>query len=169
MRNPPLILVIDDDRDFRDIMSAKLKAVGFTAETAMNGVEGVKKTTELKPDLVLMDINMPGMSGTDAALTIKQNPETANIKISFLTNAANPWPGLTGDKSAITEELGIDKFLEKTQDLKALIEEIKAILAGSEPQGAKPASAPQILQETQMPQAPAAAAAPPPPKEPAPP
>lgn len=128
VREKPLILIVDDEESFREIMSVKLKAGGFDVIAAENETEAFKKAKQFLPDLILMDIFMPGGTGTDAALMIKQDSETKNVKIAFLTNLKEPWPGLSGDNQKISQELGMIDFLEKTEDLNLLMEKIKKIL-----------------------------------------
>ncbi len=131
MRDKPLILMVDDDTDFSNIMAIKLKASGFDMVTVNDGQKGIKKAAELVPDLILMDIHMPGMSGTDAALSIKQNPATKDTKIVFLTSLKEPWPALAGDSRAISQGIGMVDFFEKTENLNDLVEKIKVVLQGS--------------------------------------
>ena len=95
MREKPLILVVDDEQDLREIMSLKLTASGFDVITASDAKEAVAATKTSHPDLILMDIHMPGETGTDAALTIKQDPETKDTRIAFLSNLKDPWPQTT--------------------------------------------------------------------------
>jgi two-component system OmpR family response regulator len=130
MRDVPLLLVVDDDANFREIFSMKLKAAGFVVEVAKNEAEALVKSKELMPDLTLMDIYMPpGPSGTDVALNIKQHPETKDLKIAFLTNLKEPWPALSGDHQGISRELGMEDFLEKTEDLDTIVQKVKDILS----------------------------------------
>ncbi|MFA6354508.1 MAG: response regulator [Candidatus Paceibacterota bacterium] len=132
MREKPLILVVDDEENFREIFSAKLESAGFDVQTAKNEAEAVKKSKELLPDLILMDIYMPpGPTGTDVALNIKQNPETKDLKVAFLTNLKEPWPALSGDHKKISMELGMEDFLEKTDNLENIVTKVKAILTGA--------------------------------------
>ena len=135
MRAKPLILVVDDEEDFRDIFSTKLKTVGYDVATAKNEEEAIKKSVELLPDLILMDIFMPGgATGTDIALNIKQNPATKDLKVAFLTNLREPWPAISGDHRNVSRELGMEDFLEKTADLEETVRKIKEILArGNQP------------------------------------
>ncbi|MBI4094903.1 MAG: response regulator [Candidatus Liptonbacteria bacterium] len=133
MREKPLILVVDDEKNFQEIFSAKLKAAGFEVAVARNGKEAVAKAGELLPDLVLMDIHMPNETGTDVALEIKQNPKTKMLKVAFLTNLKEPWPAVAGDKATIAKELGMDDFLEKTDDLNHVVEKVNALLARKGP------------------------------------
>lgn len=130
MREKPLILIVDDEENFREIFSAKIGAAGFEVQTAKNEPEAIQKSKELMPDLILMDIYMPpGPTGTDVALNIKQNPETKDLRIAFLTNLKEPWPAISGDHQKISQELGMEDFLEKTGNLDDLIVRIREILA----------------------------------------
>ncbi len=128
MRTKPLILIVDDENNFLEIMTAKLKATGFDTATAKNGKEAMKIASELLPDLILMDIHMPGETGTDVALAIKQDSNTKNLKIAFLTNLKEPWPAVAGDREKVAQELGMEDFLEKTEDLNVLVQKIQALL-----------------------------------------
>lgn len=126
---PPLILVADDESDFREIITKKLESSGFSVQSVANGTEAVKKAGELKPDLILMDIKMPGeLNGVDAAFRIKENPETKDIKIAFLSGIENPWPALVGDKSVTSKAFGMEDFIPKTEDLDVLVKKIKGFL-----------------------------------------
>lgn len=128
MRERPLVLLVDDEDNFLEILKTKLEAAGFEIVMAHNGAEGVEATKKLMPDIVLMDINMPGGTGTDAALTIKQDPATHDVKIAFLTSLRDPWPTLSADNKEITKEIGVDAFLEKANDLDAIAERVKILL-----------------------------------------
>ena len=129
MREKPLFLIVDDEKDFLEIMTAKFQSAGFDVAVAHNGTEAVKAAKELLPDLVLMDIHMPNETGTDVALTIKQDPATRNLKIAFLTSLKDPWPAMTGEREKISRELGMDDFLEKGEDLEVLVQKAKEILS----------------------------------------
>ena len=129
MREKPLILIVDDEKDFTEIIGAKLEGLGCDVIGAQNWAAAAKQAQELQPDLILMDINMPGVSGIDAAIEMKKDPKTKNIRIAFLTSMKEPWPSLSGDNQAISQEFGMDGFLEKTDDLDALAGKIQEILA----------------------------------------
>ena len=62
MPDQKLILIVDDEPDFLEIFGTKLTTSGFRVETAGNGEEGFKKAKSIKPDLVLMDVKMPGLT-----------------------------------------------------------------------------------------------------------
>ncbi|OGZ52834.1 MAG: hypothetical protein A3B25_01105 [Candidatus Ryanbacteria bacterium RIFCSPLOWO2_01_FULL_48_26] len=126
MREKPLILIADDAEDFREIISAKIAAAGFDFALAKNAEEVIQKSAEILPDLILMDIKMPpGPSGVEAALSIRGNPKTKDINVVFLTNAGDPWPGIAGDKQAISRGLGMQGYFDKGDDLNMLVEKIK--------------------------------------------
>ena len=67
----PLVLCIDDDVDFLEILKAKLAAAGMHTETAKDGEEGIMKARAMKPDIILLDMKMPGMSGADIIAELK--------------------------------------------------------------------------------------------------
>lgn len=127
MRDKPLILLVDDEMNFLEIISMKLSASGFEVVVAHNGVEAVDAAKKIRPDLVLMDISMPGETGTDAALAIKQNPETKDIRIAFLSNMRDPWPKTTRPREELAKELGMEDFIDKSADLDVIAAKVNAI------------------------------------------
>jgi len=129
MREKPLILVVDDEQDLREVMVLKLGASGFEAIVATDAKEGVAAAKQSHPDLILMDIHMPGESGTDAALEIKQNPETKDIKIAFLSNLKDPWPRTAPARNDLAKSLGMEDFIDKTEDLDITVAKVREILA----------------------------------------
>ncbi|OGY99440.1 MAG: hypothetical protein A2945_01120 [Candidatus Liptonbacteria bacterium RIFCSPLOWO2_01_FULL_52_25] len=128
-REKPLILLVDDEPDFLEIVSLKLNASGFETALARNGKEAVAQSGALAPDLILMDIHMPGETGTDVALIIKQNPKTKDMKIAFLTSLKDPWPTITADKTKLSQAMGMEDFIEKTEDLDVIVKKVREILA----------------------------------------
>lgn len=128
MRDRPLILLVDDEANFLEIMSMKLGASGFDVFIAHDAEGAIAEAKKLQPDLILMDIHMPGETGTDAALALKQAPETTKIKIAFLTSLKDPWPRTSVGRDAITTEIGVDDFIDKTEDLDAIVARVREIL-----------------------------------------
>ena len=129
MREKPLVLVVDDEHDLRDIMTIKLGASGFDTAAVSNAKEAVDAAETMHPDLILMDIHMPGESGTDAALEIKQDPDMKDIKIAFLSNLKDPWPQTASARGNLAKALGMDDFIAKTDDLDATVAKVREILA----------------------------------------
>lgn len=129
MHQPPIILAIDDESEFLEIETARLRRAGFIVKTTNKVKEGYKIAQEFLPDLILLDINMPEIKGTEALLDFTNNPATQNLKIAFLTNLTAPWPGIKGDPGRFARELGAVELLNKTKDLENLAEHVKEILS----------------------------------------
>ncbi|HUZ92527.1 MAG TPA: response regulator [Candidatus Paceibacterota bacterium] len=128
MPNKPLILIVDDEAAFREIFSTKLLSAGYRIEVAESGAEGVKKAKELKPDLVLLDVNMPVMDGATALLQLQDDPETKGIKTVFLTSLGDPREEIKVQNSKFSEQLGAKGYLRKIDDLDTLVEQIESFL-----------------------------------------
>ena len=79
------ILVIDDEEAVTGVIDAVLSKAGYRVHVARDGVQGVDLANRVKPDLIIMDITMPGMDGYEATERLKQIPALANIPIIFLT------------------------------------------------------------------------------------
>ena len=123
-----LVLIIDDDKDLREILSAKLEKLGFSVDEAKDGTSGIEKARKIRPDLILLDVNMPGMSGIQVLAGIKADPELKDLKVVFLTNFGevqeeNSW---VDDKFA--KEAGALGHIKKTDDLDKIIARIQEIL-----------------------------------------
>jgi CheY-like chemotaxis protein len=115
-----LILVVDDDEAFREIIGKKLMGAGFLCETAASATEGHRKAAAQKPDLILLDINMPDTNGTQAILDFHTDPNTKDIGILLISNMDNPWPGVAADKHIFAKELGALGFIDKAADMDRL-------------------------------------------------
>lgn len=120
----PKILIIDDDDTIFLVCKAYLSKAGYEVDAASDGPEGLAKARTFKPDLVLLDINMPKMSGFEVAKRLKEAPETKAIPIFMMTSLkqeANIERGYAlGIEDYITKptnmahlKLRIDKFLKK--------------------------------------------------------
>ena len=88
-KRPLTVLIVEDDDELRDILHAEFELEGLTVLTATDGSEAVTTVRKLKPDLILMDIMMPVMSGIEATEIIKSDEETRHIPIVMLTAAGN--------------------------------------------------------------------------------
>lgn len=132
MADKKLVLVVDDEASFREIMSVQLEAGGIGVATASTPQEALQKAEQLNPDLILMDIHIGGgETGTDVALEIHQNEKTKGVRIAFLSNMKDPWPGFVGDNAKVAKEIGMDDFLSKTDDPQVNLEKIKKMLGMS--------------------------------------
>ena len=81
----PLILVVDDYQDAREMYAEYLQYSGFRVAEAKNGNEAVAQARSLKPDLILMDLSLPGMDGWEATRVLKADEATKKIPIVALT------------------------------------------------------------------------------------
>ena len=120
-----LILLVDDDGNFREVIKTKLEAAGFAVAEAVNGEEGFEKTKQLKPNLVFMDVQMPKMNGIECLSKIKADPEITATKVIFLTNYGeeNSADKTLDDKFA--KDIGALGHMRKTDDLDKMIQRVK--------------------------------------------
>jgi two-component system, cell cycle response regulator DivK len=84
----PLVLVVDDYKDARELYSETLLVLGFRVATASNGVEAVEKARALGPDVILMDLSLPGIDGWEATRLLKSDDLTRHIPVVALTGHA---------------------------------------------------------------------------------
>jgi len=104
------ILIIDDNENNRLLMSDILQYRGYEISEVEDGEKGIKKAAELKPDLILLDMQMPGIDGFAAAKILKGDPLTKDIKIIVVTSLA-----MKGDREKILA-LGVDDYIAKPID-----------------------------------------------------
>jgi CheY-like chemotaxis protein len=122
-RKPPLVLLVDDFPDNRQMYAEFLAFSGLRVAEAENGHEAVQKATTLMPDLVVMDLSLPGMDGWEATRRLKSHPKTKHILVMALTGHA-----LAGhSKGAI--DAGCDAFITKPCLPDRLLQEIQRMLA----------------------------------------
>ncbi|MFH1305421.1 MAG: response regulator [Candidatus Omnitrophota bacterium] len=79
------ILIVDDDKDVLETLGARLSGSGYNVIKAYSGREAVTVAKKERPDLIILDIVMPGMDGGEAADILKKDPDTADIPVVFLT------------------------------------------------------------------------------------
>ena len=79
------ILIVDDDLTLREMYSEMLKSEGFSVDMAKDGEEAIQKATEMKPNLILLDIMMPKINGLDVLKKRREQPDTAEIPVIILT------------------------------------------------------------------------------------
>jgi len=80
------ILIVEDDKFLRELISRKLSGEGFDALEAVDGEEGIKKIKEEKPDLVLLDLILPGIDGFEVLARLREDPEISSIPVIILSN-----------------------------------------------------------------------------------
>lgn len=119
------ILLVDDDDNFREILKAKLEAENFVIKEAVDGQDGLEKAKVIKPDLIVLDIRMPKMSGVQALLKIKADPEIASIKVIFSTNFGENQQDSFWLDDKFAKEAGAVGYVKKTDDLSLIVGRIK--------------------------------------------
>ena len=116
------ILVVEDTEDNRQILRDLLTQAGFDLIEAHDGAEGVAKAAEHKPDLILMDIQMPVMDGYEATRQIKANPELKAIPIVAVTSYA-----LSGDEEK-ARAAGCDGYIAKPYSPRQMLAKVREIV-----------------------------------------
>ena len=119
----PLILVVDDYQDAREMYAEYLQFSGFRVAEARNGNEAVSQALELKPDLILMDLSLPGMDGWEATRVLKADDRTKHIPVVALTGHA-----LAGASEG-ARKAGCDSFVTKPCLPDDLVVEVRRMLA----------------------------------------
>jgi two-component system, cell cycle response regulator DivK len=117
------ILVIEDNLDNYDLVRFLLQQEGYDVMGAYDGRTGLTLARERKPDLILLDLSIPEISGWNLAAQIKANPETAHIRILALTGHTLP-----GDRKRALDA-GCDGYISKPLDIPDFIEQIETSLA----------------------------------------
>ena len=119
---PPLILVVDDYQDAREMYAEYLQFSGFRVAEAKNGNEAVEQAFALKPDLILMDLSLPGIDGWEATRRLKADEATKRIPIVALTGHA-----LAGASEG-AKRAGCDSFVTKPCLPDDLVVEVRRML-----------------------------------------
>lgn len=116
------VLIAEDEKDIRELIAITLKLSGHTVITANNGEEAVKAAVQELPDIILMDLRMPRMNGSEAARKIKKTQGLSQIPIVFLT-ARDQDPEITGLIASGVE------FINKPFSIEQLTRRVNEILA----------------------------------------
>ena len=136
MSSDTRILVVDDNHSIVRLIGALLQKDGFEVLAAFDGLEGLQKAREEKPDLIVLDIVMPRMDGYEVSRLLQNSPATAAIPILMLTvNGQVDDPSLDDDalRAGIRErmdgyEAGAVEFLSKPIKAKELLDRVRALL-----------------------------------------
>ncbi len=116
------ILIVDDEEDIRELLKYNLQKEGYEVNTAESGDAALKIMGSFRPDLVLMDVMMPGMDGIEVCEVIRQNESFKSTLICFLTARGEDYSQIAG------LEAGADDYVSKPIKPKVLITRIKALL-----------------------------------------
>ena len=115
-----LVLIVDDNEKNLRLARDVLHLGGFRTLEAASGTDGVALARRHRPDVVLMDIRLPDMDGTEATRLLKGDPETATIPVVALTSLA-----MKGDRESLLDA-GFDGYLEKPISVRELADQVRA-------------------------------------------
>jgi EAL domain-containing protein (putative c-di-GMP-specific phosphodiesterase class I)/DNA-binding response OmpR family regulator len=116
------VLIVDDDEDILLIVQTILTSAGYTSFTARNGREGVDMALQLQPDLILLDVMMPELSGWEVCTTLKNAPETRQIPVAMLTVKSEIRDLITG------MQVGADDYVTKPFTRRRLLSTVRKLI-----------------------------------------
>src|SRR5579871_6816449 len=135
MSHKKRILLIEDEEDIAALIKLQAEISGYKMHVEVDGINGYRAIEREKPDLVILDIMLPGQNGLDVCRKMKSNPDLKNIPVIILTAKAEELDVVLG------LELGADDYVAKPFSPKILFSRIKAVLR----RGKEPEKAPRIL------------------------
>ncbi|MGN6367172.1 MAG: response regulator [Phycisphaerae bacterium] len=116
------VLVVDDERDLVELIGMNLQRNGYEVVSAHDGGTGLELARKQKPDIMILDVMMPGMSGRDVTMALKQDPDTATIPILMLTAKTEETDIIVG------LSMGADDYVTKPFSMKVLMARVGAVL-----------------------------------------
>ncbi len=125
MADRPHILIVEDERDLSDLLVYNLKRAGYSTATAAGGRAALDTVARHAPDLILLDIMIPELSGTEVAARLRAEPASASIPIIMLTAKGEETDQIVGLK------VGADDYITKPFSMKVLLARIEALLRRS--------------------------------------
>lgn len=117
------IMVVDDEESLIELVAAILGQEGYEVISVTNGEDCLEKLKDVKPDLILLDMMMPGMSGREVCEKIRKDPKTKDLKIAFLTVAKFSEAG-----RGVLKEMKVLDYITKPFDNADLIKRVKKIV-----------------------------------------
>ena len=118
----PKILIIEDERSLIDILSYNLSREGFDVISASDGTEGLRRAQTSAPDVIVLDLMLPGIDGLQICRQLRSDPKTQGIRIVMLTAKSEEVDEIVGFN------MGADDYVAKPFKIKPLISRIKALL-----------------------------------------
>lgn len=119
---PAKILVVDDEKDLVDLISYNLEREGYDTLKAYNGEDALRFVRSQKPDLVILDLMLPGIQGMEVCKLIRTNSETANLPIIMVTAKGDEIDKVLG------LEIGADDYITKPFSVRELLARVRAVI-----------------------------------------
>jgi phosphate regulon transcriptional regulator PhoB len=116
------ILVVEDDQDISELLAYNFEAAGFSVHAAVEGPSGLALARRKKPDLVILDLMLPGLDGFEVCKELKRDPDTARIPVIMLTARGEEVDRIVG------LELGADDYVVKPFSFRELLLRVRAVL-----------------------------------------
>jgi|SRR5687768_7638053 len=116
------ILIVDDYADALDIWALYLRSLGYDVSTAADGATALTQAEQLRPDLIVLDLDLPGISGFEAAKRLRRNPSTQDIPLIAATGYSHQ------RQLAMAHDAGFDEVAVKPVDPDSLVEIIERLL-----------------------------------------
>lgn len=126
MERKKTILVVDDERDLTELLAVNLGHAGYRVLQSFDGLSALRSAADNKPDLVVLDVMLPGLSGTEVASRLRASPATARIPIILLTAKTDEVDQVVGFT------VGADDYVTKPFSMKVLLARVEAILRRTE-------------------------------------
>ena len=117
-----LVLIVDDEKDLRTLLDFNLKRAGYRTAQAASGREALERAGSQRPDLILLDLTLPDVSGTDLCVKLKADPATQEIPVVMLTARSGEADRIAGF------ELGADDYVAKPFSVRELMLRVDAVL-----------------------------------------
>lgn len=116
------VLIVDDESDILEIVSYNLESAGYDVYTASNGIEGIALAKEQQPQLIILDVMMPGMDGIETCEKLRALPQLDQTIIAFFTARGEDYSQMAGF------EAGADDYITKPIKPKILVSKVKSLL-----------------------------------------
>jgi DNA-binding response OmpR family regulator len=128
------VLVVEDDEGIREMLKYNLAAAGFTVQEAADGASGLRTARTSRPDLILLDLMLPGMSGFDFCRALRKSSRVPIIMITAKDSEVDKIVGL---------ELGADDYITKPFSIREVLARVNSVLRRAQPEANEPKSIPE--------------------------
>lgn len=119
------ILIIDDDKSLQEVLKIKLESVGFETDDALNGKSGLKKALDTHPDLILLDLVMPEMTGQEMLTELQKDSWGKTAPVIILTNVSDPIKMAQTEEGSVGNTTLFDYVIKSDSSLDKVVEKVK--------------------------------------------